>query len=92
MRQYRRGDPRQRTSFRIHGLIGAALADQKTVIALAATPENLDWHGLPVNTASGLETALIQKLLPQWNIQIGKVRNGDRQGDPQPGAAVPHDR
>jgi hypothetical protein len=74
MRQYRRGDPRQRTSCRINGLIKAALADGRAVSALAAVPEESSWHGLPVSTASGLEIALIRQILPQWNIQIGKVR------------------
>jgi hypothetical protein len=78
MSQYRRGDPRQRTSCRINGLIKAALADGKAVTALAAAPEESSWRGLPVSTASGLEIALIRQILPRWNIQIGKVRKSKR--------------
>jgi hypothetical protein len=74
MRQYRRGDSRQKTSARINKLIKAELTAGRTVTVLAVVPENLNWHGLPVNTASGLETALIQKIRPPWNIQVGKVR------------------
>lgn len=74
MRQYRRGNPRQRTSARVNALIKGVLKDGRAVTILTVVPEDLEWHGLPVSTASGLETALIQKILPQWNIQIGKVR------------------
>ena len=35
---------------------------------MIATPEPLEWHGLPVNAAAGLEAALIQMIRPAWNI------------------------
>src|SRR6266550_6813689 len=71
MRQYRRGDPRQRTSARINGRIKTALGVGQIVRVLVATPKHSEWNGLPVSTASGLEVALIQATAPEWNIQIG---------------------
>jgi len=69
MRQYRRGDPRQRTSARINGRIKTALDAGQTPKVLIATPQHSQWHGLPVSTAAGLEVALIQTIGPEWNIQ-----------------------
>lgn len=73
MDQYRRGDPRQRTSARVNGRIRAELASERTVKVIAATPKSSDWNGLPVNLAAGLEVALIQAIRPIWNIQVGAV-------------------
>jgi hypothetical protein len=70
MRQYRRGDPRQRTSARINGRIRLALESNQVLKDLFATPNHSDWNGLPVSTASGLEVGLIQAIRPEWNLQI----------------------
>lgn len=72
MGQYRRGYPRQRTSFRINGLIRATLQAGKSLKIVVATPKDSEWNGLPVNTAAGLEVALIQAIRPEWNKQLGK--------------------
>src|SRR5205085_875923 len=72
MRQYRRGDPRQRTSCRVNGLIKAALQSGKSLKLIIARPDHSEWHGLHVNTAAGLEVALIQEITPEWNLQIGR--------------------
>jgi hypothetical protein len=66
--QYRRGHAGQRTNARLNGLIAKALAEGKKIKVLVATPDSLEWNGLPVNTAAGLEAALIQKIRPAWNI------------------------
>ncbi len=66
--QYRRGHEGQRTNARVNKLIGKTLADGQRVKVLVATPEPLEWHGLPVNTAAGLEAGLIQMTRPAWNI------------------------
>jgi hypothetical protein len=66
--QYRRGHAGQRTSARVNGLIAKALAEGRQIKVLVATPDSLEWNGLPVNTAAGLEAALIQKIRPAWNI------------------------
>jgi hypothetical protein len=68
MRQYRRGDPRQRTSCRVNGLIKTALESGQNIKVLTATPEACEWNGLPVNTSAGMEVALIQLMKPEWNI------------------------
>jgi hypothetical protein len=65
---YRRGHERQRTSRRVKELILSALAEQKRVEVLIVAPPALDWNGLPINTAAGLEMGLIKALKPIWNI------------------------
>lgn len=65
---YRRGHERHKTSRRVKGLIVLALAQQKKVEVLIAVPPALDWNGLPINTAAGLEMGLIKTLKPIWNI------------------------
>jgi len=66
--QYRRGHVGQRTNARVNNLIATALAEGRQIKVLVATPGSLEWNGLPVNTAAGLEAALIQKIRPAWNI------------------------
>lgn len=68
MGHYRRGHVRQKTSARVKALIALALAEGKKVDVLIATPEPLDWNGLPVNTAAGLEAGLIRMIRPDWNM------------------------
>jgi len=65
--QYRVGNEGQKTNARVKKLISEALSDGQRVKVLGATPEPLEWHGLPVNTAAGLEAALIQMIRPSWN-------------------------
>ena len=65
---YRRGHERQRTSRRVKGLIATALSEKKRVEVLIAIPPALDWNGLPINTAAGLEMGLIKSIKPVWNI------------------------
>jgi hypothetical protein len=68
MDHYRRGHERQRTSRRVKGLIATALSEKKRVEVLIVVPPALDWNGLPINTAAGLEMGLIKLLKPAWNI------------------------
>jgi hypothetical protein len=65
---YRRGYEGQRTNQRIKELIAAALAKGRRVEVLIAVPPELDWNGLPINTAAGLEMGLIKSIKPAWNI------------------------
>ena len=65
---YRRGHERQRTSSRVKGLIATALSEKKRVEVLIVIPPALDWNGLPINTAAGLEMGLIKSIKPVWNI------------------------
>lgn len=65
---YRRGHERQKTNARVKALIQEALSSGKRVKILVATPAALEWNGLPVNTAAGLESGLIARIQPPWNI------------------------
>jgi hypothetical protein len=49
-------------------LIGKTLSEGHQVQVLVAMPEPLEWRGLPVNAAAGLEAGLIQMIRPAWNI------------------------
>ncbi len=69
MDQYRRGHKGQKTSARVNGLIRSVLAEGRTLTVLVAAPEPLQWNGLPVNAAAGLEAGLIELISPAWNIQ-----------------------
>lgn len=66
--QYRRGHKGQQTSARLKVLIAKALSDGRNVKVLIATPESLEWGGLPVNAAAGLEAGLIEMIGPAWSI------------------------
>lgn len=66
---YKRGHERQKTSARVKKLIARELNEGKSVKVLIAIPAASEWNGLPVNTAAGLETGLIQLIQPRWNIQ-----------------------
>jgi hypothetical protein len=68
MDDYRRGHERQKTSRRVKGLIATALSEKKCVEVLIAIPPALDWNGLPINAAAGLEMGLIKSIKPVWNI------------------------
>jgi len=69
MADYRRGDRRQKTSSHIKSLIIASLHAGQKVRVLVATPPDIDWRGLPVVTALGLEAGLISAMRPKWNRQ-----------------------
>lgn len=61
------GHEKQRTSARVKALILEALAAGQIVSVLIASPPELEWNGLPVDGAAGLETGLIQLIRPPWN-------------------------
>ena len=75
MNAYRRGHKRQKTSARIHRLIKESLENGRKVEVLMATPEDVEWNGLPVSTAAGLEWGLIRMNQPEWNIQGASRRS-----------------
>jgi hypothetical protein len=69
MQGYRNGKGTQRTNVRIRGFILKALASGRRIEVLAATPEEkLEWRNLPVSLAVGLESGLIGKFRPEWNL------------------------
>jgi hypothetical protein len=62
MQGYRNGKGSQRTNVRIREFILKALAAGRQVRVMAAVPEErLQWKGLPVSLAVGLESGLIEK-------------------------------
>ena len=62
----------QRTSARVKALILDSLASGRRVQVLIAQPLEVEWNGLPVDSAAGLETGLIRKIKPEWNEQGNK--------------------
>lgn len=70
MGHYRRGHQRQRTSARVKKLISTTLKEGKPVQVLIAIPDKaMEWNGLPINAAAGLEAGLIRLIQPDWNMQ-----------------------
>jgi hypothetical protein len=68
MQGYRNGKGSQRTNIRVRGLVLEALKAGSRIELMALSPEPTEWHGLPVNTAVGLEAGLIDQLKPVWNL------------------------
>jgi hypothetical protein len=69
MSGYRSGQGTQRTNIRVRALIRAALHSGRKVQVLAISPrEEMEWRGLPISIAVGLEAGLIRKLNPVWNM------------------------
>ena len=68
MQNYRAGHVRQRTSHRINAIILEHIGAGTLVEIYLATPPAATWHGLPVNTAAGLETGMIELMQPPWNM------------------------
>lgn len=68
MQNYRAGHVRQRTSHRINAIILEHIGAGTVVEIYLATPHAATWNGLPVNTAAGLETGLIELIQPPWNM------------------------
>lgn len=69
MSQYVYGHAQQRTRARVKDLILQCLAEGRRVSLAVAHPPTLDWNGLPVEGAPGLEAGLIRLIRPPWNMQ-----------------------
>lgn len=67
MYNYQRGNERQRTSHRVNLIIAEHVRSGVSVEIYIATPPQLEWNGLPVNAAAGLEAGLIDLIQPPWN-------------------------
>lgn len=68
MQNYRSGHVRQRTSHRINAVILDHLGAGTVVEIYLAMPAAMDWNGLPISTAAGLEAGLIEMIQPPWNM------------------------
>jgi len=64
---YAKPGPSQPTNTRLKALILDRLAIGARFRILVAFPGQLDWNGLPLDVAPGLETALINTIQPKWN-------------------------
>jgi len=59
----------QRTSVRLNETMRTELASVPHIDILIATPEDMEWNGLPVHGAAGLELGLIKKYSLPWNMR-----------------------
>lgn len=66
------GHQGQRTSARVKELILDSLRAGSRVEVLIASPPDMEWNGLPIDGAAGLETGLIRLIKPAWNQQGSK--------------------
>jgi len=69
MDRYRRGHAGQKTNARVNALIRKAVEEGKAVSVMTAIPPSLEWNGMPIDGAAGLEAGLIRFVQPTWNIQ-----------------------
>jgi hypothetical protein len=67
MYNYQKPGSTQRTSRRLNEIITEQLGIGAVVDIYIAAPPALEWNGLPVHTAVGLESALIEMIQPPWN-------------------------
>jgi hypothetical protein len=59
----------QRTSQRLNGIIRAELEFAAEIDVLVAHPSDMQWNGLPVHGAAGLELGLIKAYSLPWNLR-----------------------
>lgn len=69
---YARPGVSQRTSLRLNGIIRHELQSAAEIDVLIAQPENMQWNGLPVHGAAGLELGLIKTYALPWNMRSAK--------------------
>lgn len=59
----------QRTSLRLNDTIRRELQAAARIEVLIAQPDDMDWNGLPVHGAAGLELGLIKAYALPWNMR-----------------------
>lgn len=67
MYSYSKPGSTQRTSQRINEIIAGHVSAGTVVEVYIAVPPALEWNGLPIHTAAGLEAGLIDMIQPPWN-------------------------
>ena len=67
MYQYANPGIGQRTNVRVNGLLHEGLTTGCVFEVFVACPPDLEWNGLPVSGAAGLELGLIQTFDLPWN-------------------------
>lgn len=68
MYNYQKPGATQRTSQRINEIIVEHVAAGTIVEIYVAVPPALEWNGLPIHAAAGLEAGLIEMIQPPWNL------------------------
>ncbi|SCX28077.1 hypothetical protein DSM25558_4365 [Agrobacterium sp. DSM 25558] len=73
-RLYTYGKPggSQRTNIRLNGFLKEELSQSRSIDIYVATPPDLEWNGLPVHGAAGLELGLISKYMLPWNMRSAR--------------------
>jgi hypothetical protein len=69
---YARPGVSQRTSLRLNDIIRTELQSASEIDVLIAQPEDMQWNGLPVHGAAGLELGLIKAYALPWNMRSAK--------------------
>ena len=64
---YGRPGKSQLTSLRLNQIIKDELAVTSSIDIYTASPDDLEWNGLPVHGSAGLELGLIKKYTLPWN-------------------------
>jgi hypothetical protein len=59
----------QRTSLRLNNTIRRELQAATRIDVLIAQPDDMEWNGLPVHGAAGLELGLIKAYSLPWNMR-----------------------
>ena len=67
MASYRNPGPTQRTNIRLKERIRDELRAGRRIAVYALWPGDLEWRGLPIDLAAGMEAALIRDMRPLWN-------------------------
>lgn len=66
---YSRPGRGQQTNLRLNNTIKLELSTHPAIDVLIATPDDLEWNGLPVHASAGLELGLIKKYALPWNMR-----------------------
>lgn len=69
---YARPGATQRTSQRLNGIMRTELAGSDPIDIYVALPPDLEWNGLPVHGAAGLELGLIKRYALPWNMRSAR--------------------
>jgi hypothetical protein len=67
MRSYAKPGPPQLTSRRLNDLIQVEIKAGRCLDIYTATPQDLEWNGLPVHGSDGLKLGLIKAYALPWN-------------------------
>lgn len=82
MRGYARPGPTQRTNIANHARLVAILeAGRPVTIWMLVPAEIITYRGVPLDVAAGLESTLIARLRPPWNVRGRTAAAGAEEGE-----------